>query len=50
VENIHVVKGSAVLTGAAIAAVSKWRYAPFLLNGEPVAVQTNIQLQFRLPQ
>jgi outer membrane biosynthesis protein TonB len=35
---------------AAIAAVRQWRYEPFLLNDQPVAVQTSIQVQFKMPR
>lgn len=50
VDNIEVVSGPIPLAAAAVAAVRKWRYDPFRLNGDPVAVQTNITLQFKIPQ
>jgi len=34
------------LTGAAIDAVKKWTYEPFLMNGQPVEVQTVITMSF----
>jgi protein TonB len=48
IEELHVVSGNQMLTGAAIAAVQQWRYRPFLLNGEPVAVETTVRVVFSL--
>ena len=36
------------LSQAALDAVRQWRYSPALLNGEPVAVDTEISVDFRL--
>jgi protein TonB len=33
---------------AAIEAVSRWRYRPYILNGEPVEVETQITVNFTL--
>jgi protein TonB len=33
---------------AIIAIATKWRFRPGILNGEPVDVQTNIEVSFRL--
>ena len=38
------------LAKAAVEAVSQWRYQPTLLNGDPVEVVTNINVNFRLAQ
>ena len=38
------------LVTAAMDAVSQWRYKPTLLNGEPVEVTTNIDINFTLSQ
>jgi protein TonB len=40
--------GDQALTKAAMKAVSKWRYKPYLLNGTPVEVMTEIDINFRL--
>jgi protein TonB len=32
----------------AIEAVSQWRFQPATLNGQPVAVQINVEVSFRL--
>jgi TonB family protein len=33
---------------AALSAVRQWRYKPYLLNGEPVAIRTQITVNFKL--
>jgi periplasmic protein TonB len=30
-------------------AVKQWKYKPYLLNGEPVEIQTQVTINFRLP-
>jgi TonB family protein len=46
IENLSVISGNAMLVNAARDAVSRWRYAPYLLNGEPVEVDTTISVNF----
>ena len=48
VEQARVVSGPSLLTGAALSAVDRARYRPYRLNGEPVQVETTIQIIFRL--
>lgn len=36
------------LTDSAIAAVSRWRYRPYQLNGSPVDVQSTVEVNFKL--
>jgi periplasmic protein TonB len=48
IENLRVVNGSPMLQQAAMDAVKQWRYRPFLLNGEPVEVETTINVVFSL--
>jgi periplasmic protein TonB len=50
IENLHVVSGPAMLQQAALDAVSTWRYRPYLLNGEPVDVETTINVVFKLDE
>jgi TonB family protein len=38
------------LGGAALEAVRQWRYQPTMLNGQPIEVQTEIEVDFRLFQ
>jgi protein TonB len=48
IENLVLVSGHPMLTPAAIDAVKQWRYRPYLLNGEPVEVETTITVTFLL--
>lgn len=48
IENLRVVNGPAMLRQAAIDAVKAWRYRPYLLNGEPVEVETTVNVDFSL--
>ena len=48
VRDLKAISGPAMLVGPAIRAVRQWRYKPYLLNGQPVEVETEIKLQFRL--
>jgi protein TonB len=48
IENLRVVSGPALLQQAALDAVQQWRYRPYLLNGQPVEVETTINVEFKL--
>ena len=48
IEHLRVVSGAPMLQQAAIDAVSQWRYRPYLLNGQPVDVETTINVVFSL--
>jgi len=48
VENIQLVSGHPILAPSAIDAVKQWKYKPFLLNGAPVEVETNVTVNFTL--
>jgi protein TonB len=48
IENLQVVSGHPMLTQAALDAVRQWKYKPYMLNGEPVEVETTIQVNFNL--
>ena len=48
IANLRVMSGPAMLQQAALDAVSQWRYRPYLLNGEPVAVDTTVNVVFTL--
>jgi protein TonB len=49
ITHVKVLSGDAQLTNAAVAAVKQWKYKPYLLNGEPVEIQTQITINFKLP-
>jgi len=48
IENLQLVSGHPLLVPSAISAVQQWRYKPYLLNGQPVEVETTITVIFSL--
>jgi protein TonB len=48
IENLRVVDGPALLRQAALDAVKQWRYRPYMLNGQPVEVETTVDVNFTL--
>jgi TonB family protein len=48
VANLQLISGHPMLAPAAIEAVRQWKYRSYMLNGEAVAVQTEIQVNFTL--
>jgi protein TonB len=48
VETLRLISGHPVLAPAAIEAVKQWVYRPYILNNAPVAVETQIQVNFTL--
>jgi periplasmic protein TonB len=48
IENLQVVSGPPLLQRAALDAVRNWRYKPTVLSGQPVEVQTEINVIFNL--
>jgi len=48
IENLVVVRGHPMLATAAIEAVRQWRYRPYLLNNDPIEVETEITVNFLL--
>lgn len=48
IENLQLISGHPMLAPAAIEAVKQWRYKPYMLNGEPVAVDTQVVVNFTL--
>jgi protein TonB len=48
IENLQVVSGHPMLTAAALDAVRQWKYKPYMLNGEPVEVDTTVTVNFTL--
>jgi len=48
IDNLRVVSGHPMLVPAAIDAVRQWRYRPYILNSEPIEVETQITVNFVL--
>jgi TonB family protein len=47
---LKVLSGNPSLARAASDAVKQWKYKPYLLNGEPVEIQTQVTINFKLPK
>jgi protein TonB len=47
---VKVLSGQPLLAQAAVDAVKKWKYRPYRLSGEPVEIETQITVNFKLPQ
>jgi protein TonB len=48
IEKLEYVSGPALLMTSAMSAVKEWRYRPTMLNGQPVEVDTTVQVVFSL--
>jgi periplasmic protein TonB len=48
IQNLRLISGHPMLAPAAIEAVKQWKYRPYILNGEPVDVETQITVNFTL--
>ena len=48
IENLVVVSGHPMLVKSAIEAVRQWRYRPYLLNNDPIEVETDVTVNFVL--
>jgi periplasmic protein TonB len=50
IASVQVLSGNPFFVDSASSAVSQWRYRPYLLNGQPVEVETQITVNFKLNQ
>jgi protein TonB len=50
ISNVKVISGDTMLARAAADAVLRWKYRPYLLNGNPVEIETQITMVFKTPQ
>ena len=50
VQDISLISGHPMLAPAAIEAVKQWKYRPYLLNGIPVNLETQVQVNFSLSE
>ena len=48
VKDVRVENGLPILAQAAIDAVKQWRYKPYMIDGEPVEVDSRITINFTL--
>ena len=49
ITSVKLLSGDSVLSQAAINAVKQWKYKPYYLGDQPVAIQTQITVKFKLP-
>lgn len=47
---VKVLSGDPSLARAAVDAVKQWKYKPYLLDGVPVEIQTQVTVNFKLPR
>ena len=47
---VKVLSGEPILAKAALDAVKQWKYRPYYLNGDPVEIQTQVTINFKLPR
>jgi len=50
IQSLQVVSGHPLLAASALDAVRQWRYRPYILNGQPVEVETFITVTFKNAQ
>ena len=48
VKQVQVLSGHPLLASAAENAVKQWRYKPYVLNGQPVEVDTTVNVNFTM--
>jgi TonB family protein len=48
IEKLTVISGHPMLGQAALDAVKQWKYRPYILNGEPIEVETQVTVNFTL--
>ena len=48
IHDLKVVKGDPILADAAKVAAKQWRYRPYLLEGQPIEVETTIKVVFHM--
>ena len=47
---VKIISGDPNLARAAVDAVKQWKYKPYLLDGSPVEIQTQVTINFKLPR
>jgi TonB family protein len=50
VESLALVSGDPALSPSAMEAVKQWKYKPYLLNGTPMAVETQVTVNFSISE
>ena len=50
VYKVELISGHPLLAPSAMEAVRQWKYKPYLLNGEPIEVETTVTVNFTLAE
>jgi protein TonB len=50
ISSVKIISGDPSLARSAVDAVKQWKYKPYLLDGTPVEIQTQITVNFKLPR
>jgi protein TonB len=50
ISSVKILSGDPTLARAAVDAVKQWKYKPYLLDGNPVEIQTQVTVNFKLPR
>ena len=50
IEKLQAISGPQMLQGAAMDAVQRWKYKPYILDGEPTEVETTVTVNFTFGQ
>jgi periplasmic protein TonB len=50
VTDIKLLNGDTMLARAAMDAVKQWKYKPYYLDDKPLEIQTQITVNFKLPE
>ncbi|MBV9625060.1 MAG: energy transducer TonB [Acidobacteria bacterium] len=50
IKDVRVLKGDSLFARSATDAVRQWKYRPYLLNGQPVEIKTEITVNFTIPR
>ncbi|MGZ4811394.1 MAG: energy transducer TonB, partial [Terriglobales bacterium] len=48
VKEVRIVSGLPMFTQSAVAAVKQWQYKPYVLNGQPVEIESTVTVNFKL--
>jgi protein TonB len=49
IASVKAISGDSQLARAAVDAVRQWKYKPYFLDGQPIDIQTQVTVNFRLP-
>ena len=48
IDQVQIISGPAMLGPAAVDAIRQWKYGPYVLNGYPIEVETQITVNYIL--